>query len=149
MTPVTQSTESRGVSEQSSLTAFRPSVMYVCYYVADVDRALSFYTGLLGMQERLRIPLGNGVNEVVLAFPESKGPGVILMWDEKRAAPYDRGDAYSRLVVRVSDVNGATQALRSAGVSVVTEPTDAPGLRYSMVRDPDGYIVELLELKRA
>ena len=142
------SSQTTGASEESSLAAFRPSVMYVCYYVADVERALAFYTGRLGMKEQLRTPLGNGVNEIVLAFPESKGSGVILMWDEKRTAPYDRGDAYSRLVVRVSDANGATQALRNAGVPVVTEPTDAPGLRYAMVRDPDGYIVELLELKR-
>ena len=122
--------------------------MYVCYHVADIDRALSFYVGKLGLREQLRIPLGNGLNEVVLAFPDTKGSGVILMWDTKRTTPYALGDAYSRLVFRVSDVDGAIQALADLGVPIVTQPTDAPGLRYAMVKDPDGYVVELLQLKR-
>ena len=122
--------------------------MYVCYHVADIDRALSFYVGMLGLREQLRIPLGNGLNEVVLAFPDTKGSGVILMWDTKRATPYALGDGYSRLVLRISDVDGAIRALGDLGVPIVTQPTDAPGLRYAMVKDPDGYVVELLQLKR-
>jgi lactoylglutathione lyase len=100
------------------------------------------------MKEQLRIPLGKGLHEAVLGFPEAKGSGVILMWNTERTTPYKHGDAYNRLVLRVSDVDGATRVLREASVPVVTEPTDAPGLRYSMVRDPDGYVVELLQLKR-
>jgi catechol 2,3-dioxygenase-like lactoylglutathione lyase family enzyme len=123
-------------------------VLYVCYFVFDIERALAFYVGLLGMKEQLRIPLGKGLYEAVLAFPEAKGSGVILMWNTERTVPHTHGDAYNRLVLRVSDVDGATRVLREASVPVVTEPTDAPGLRYSMVRDPDGYVVELLQLKR-
>jgi len=147
---MTHSTEplAATTSKESPLGAFRLSVMHVCYYVADIDRALSFYVGKLGMKEQLRIPLGNGVNEVVLGFPDSKGSGVILMWDTKRTAPYERGDAYSRLVLRVSDVDGVIRALGDLDVPVVTRPTDAPGLRYAMVKDPDGYVVEFLQLKR-
>jgi lactoylglutathione lyase len=132
----------------SAFAALRPSVFYVCYYVSDVERALGFYVGLLGMQEQLRIPIGNGVFEVVLGFPETKGSGLILMWNTERTAPYAHGDAYNRLVLRVSDVDAATRVLRQSSVPIVKEPTDAPGLRYSMVRDPDGYVVELLQLKR-
>jgi lactoylglutathione lyase len=128
--------------------AFRPSVLYVCYFVSDIERALAFYVGLIGMKEQLRIPLGKGLFEAVLGFPEAKGSGVILMWNTERTTPYAHGDAYNRLVLRISDVDGATRVLREASVPVVTEPTDAPGLRYSMVRDPDGYVVELLQLKR-
>jgi lactoylglutathione lyase len=149
--PMAQSpTASSGPSAtQAAFGAFRPSVFCVCYYVADVERALAFYVGLLGMKEHLRIPVGNGVNEVVLGFPEAKGSGVILMWNTERTKPYTHGDSYNRLVLRVSDVDAATRVLQEASVPVVTEPTDAPGLRYSMVRDPDGYVVELLQLKRA
>jgi hypothetical protein len=45
-------------------------------------------------------------------------------------------------------VDGAIRALAELDVPVVTQPTDAPGLRYAMVKDPDGYVVEFLELKR-
>src|SRR2546428_14079016 len=92
---------SSAVSREAPLAAFKPSVMFACYYVADVERALSFYVGFLGMTEQLRFPIGNGVIEVVLGFPDAKGSGVILMWDEKRSAAYKHGDAYNRLVIRV------------------------------------------------
>jgi len=136
-------------SPGAPIAAFRPSVMFVAYYVADVERALSFYVGFLGMTEQLRFPIGNGVIEIVLGFPDVKGSNVILMWDEKRSTPYKHGDAYNRIVIRVSDVNAATAAARARGIPIVNEPADAPGLRFSIVRDPDGFLVEFLELKRA
>ena len=135
-------------TNDSALAAFRPSIMYTCYFVADIERSLAFYVGLLGMKEHLRIPIGGGVQEAVLGFPDTKGAGVILMWKADRNARYEHGNGYNRLVLRVSDVDGATSQLRSRGVPVEKEPTDAPGLRYSLVRDPDGYVVELLELRR-
>src|SRR5262245_35846070 len=136
-------------SAAAPLAALKPSLMFSCYHVADVDRALSFYIGFLGMTEQLRLPIGHGVVEVVLGFPDAKGSGVILMWDEKRATPYRHGDAYNRLVVRIFDVDAAAAAARARDIPIVNEPTDAPGLRFAVVRDPDGFLVEFLELKRA
>src|SRR5689334_20719151 len=102
---MTQSTSaSSGPSPSAdAFGAFRPGVLYVCYFVSDIERALAFYVGLLGMKEQLRIPLGKGLSEAVLGFPEAKGSGVILMWNTERSAPYTHGDAYNRLVLRVSD----------------------------------------------
>jgi lactoylglutathione lyase len=133
----------------SGFSAFRPRIAYVAYNVENVDRALGFYVGLLGMQEQMRFPIGGGVNEVVLAFPESKGSGLILMWKDTGAAPVVPGDGYSRFVIRVSDIDGAVAALTEAGVPLQTPPTDAGSLRFAMIRDPDGYLIELLQIKRA
>jgi catechol 2,3-dioxygenase-like lactoylglutathione lyase family enzyme len=60
----------------------------------------------------------------------------------------EHGNGYNRLVLRVSDVDAATREVRARGVRIEKEPTDAPGLRYSLLRDPDGYVIELLELRR-
>ena len=131
-----------------SLDAFRPRIAFVTYNVADVDRALAFYVGLLGMQEQMRFPIGGGVNEVVLGFPDSKGSGLILMFKDAPSPPVVHGDGYSRFVIRVSDIDAAVAALVERGVSLQTPPTDAGSLRFAMIRDPDGYLIELLQVKR-
>jgi len=115
---------------------------------ADIDRALAFYVGVLGLKEQMRIPLGGDEHEVVLSFPEGKGGGLILMWNTKRATPYSVGDGYSRFILNVSDVDGAVAQLTAQAVRIVSPPTNAGPMRYAMVADPDGYVIELLQLKR-
>ena len=135
-------------SASEGLNALRPRMSYVAYHVSDVERALAFYGTVLGMKEQMRLDLGGGVHEVVLTFPEAPAVGLILMWNEKRTEPYRLGDGYSRLVVRVSDVDAAMELLARHGVVVVKPATDAGSLRYSLVNDPDGYVVEFLQFKR-
>jgi catechol 2,3-dioxygenase-like lactoylglutathione lyase family enzyme len=148
---MTMATDSAGTDSNQrapGLNAFRPRIAYVTYNVEDVDRALAFYVGVLGMQEQARFPIGGGVNEVVLTFPDSKASSLVLMFKDERAAPVVHGDGYSRFVVRVSDLDGAVAALVERGVRLQTSPTDVGSLRYAMIRDPDGYLIELLQFKR-
>jgi catechol 2,3-dioxygenase-like lactoylglutathione lyase family enzyme len=135
-------------TEAQDLNALKPRVAYVAYHVADIDRALAFYVGVLGLKEQLRMPLGNGEQEVVLAFPENKGAGVILMWNTERKTPYQSGDGYSRIVMTVSDLDAAMALLARHDTRIATPPTDAGPMRYAIALDPDGYSIELLQLKR-
>jgi lactoylglutathione lyase len=130
-----------------NLTAFKPQVLHVAYHVADIERALGFYTGVLGLKETLRLPLGNNLSEVILAFPDSKSAGVILMWntDRPKTTPIEIGQGYSRFVLRVSDVEGAFAHLVKHEAPVVTPVTTYGNLKFAMVKDPDGYVIELLE----
>jgi catechol 2,3-dioxygenase-like lactoylglutathione lyase family enzyme len=130
------------------LNALRPRVAYVAYHVNDIDRALAFYVGVLGMKEQMRMPLGNGEQEVVLAFPESKGAGVILMWNTERKTPYQPGDGYNRFVLTVSDLDAAMALLARHDTRITKSPTDAGSMRYAIAVDPDGYSIELLQFKR-
>jgi lactoylglutathione lyase len=135
-------------SAAAGLNAFKPRILHTAYFVADIERSLEFYRDVLGMTEQQRFELGAGVKEVVLAFPESKGAGIILMWNTNRTALYQIGDGYSRVVLMVADLEASVRHLRSHGVIVTKEPTDAQGLRYCIVKDPDGYGIELLQLTR-
>ena len=130
------------------LAAFMPNITYVCYFVKDVERAVAFYVGALGMVEHMRLNIGNGEHEVVLGFPGSKSAGLILMWREGRQEPYPRGEGYSRFIIRVSNVDGAVAELGQRGVKIQKPPTDAGPLRYAMIEDPEGYVIELLQIRR-
>ena len=128
--------------------AFRPRVSHIAYFVADIDRALAFYVGTLGLKEQLRLPLGKGVHEVVLGYPDNKGAGLILMWNTAKTAPYPLGEGYSRFVLNVSDLDAALAYLVAKDVKVTQSATQAGSMKYAFVQDPDGYTVELLQIVR-
>lgn len=130
-----------------NFNALKPRILYVGYHVNDIERALAFYVGALGMKEQLRLPLGKGEHEVVLGFPESKSAGLVLMWNTERKTPYVPGDAYSRFVLSVSDIDAALQHLAKHGATPALPVTDAGKFRYAIVKDPDGYLIELLQTK--
>jgi lactoylglutathione lyase len=142
----TSTTES---DSAAGLQAFKPRIQHIAYYVSDIERALAFYVGVLGLKEQLRLPLGKGLHEVVLGYPDGKGVGLILMWNTDRTTPYQLGDAYSRFVVNVSDVDGALQYLVEKDTKVVQKTTQAGAFKYALVKDPDGYVIELLQIVRA
>ncbi|MDD9971060.1 MAG: VOC family protein [Myxococcales bacterium] len=140
----------RQATETASLSAFRPRVLYTAYHVQDLDKAVAFYTDVLGLQQRMRFELPSGEWECVLEYPESKGSGVILMWNPKSTGKPDLGDGYSRLVFKVSDLDAAVELLRSRDARITTPPTDTPmGLRYALFQDPDGYTIELMQLGKS
>lgn len=142
-------TAATAASPASGLNAFRPRILHTAYFVADIERSMQFYCSVLGMKEQQRFDLGEGVQEVILAFPDSKGAGVILMWNTQRKAAYQYGDSYSRFVMMVSDLDAAMKHLTDNGVTISKALTDIGALRYCMIKDPDGYTIEVLQLKRS
>lgn len=135
-------------AQAGGLNPLKPRILHTAYFVADIDRALAFYTGVLGMEKLDIFDLPEGVKEVVLRFPESKGAGVILMWNTTRNVTYTPGNRYSRFVMMVADLDAAVAQLRAQAVKFTSGIVDAGQLRYSMIEDPDGYAIELVQFKR-
>lgn len=134
--------------ELRGLLPFEPRVGMVSYRVADIERSLGFYVDVLGMTERARFQgVGPDERELVLTYPGTRGAWVMLMWNVTRSQPYSRGDGYSRFTITVRDVTAALNYLVVHDVPVVVPETDANDVRYAVVRDPDGYMIELLQLK--
>lgn len=119
---------------------------YVVLVVGDLDRALDFYTGILG-----------------LALGHRSGPFAQLDTGRTRVALYERHamaatigrerirrpdpDAPAfELGFKVADVDLAFSEVTEAGAAPVTPPTDRPwGQRTAYVRDPDGHLVEFAQ----
>ena len=118
---------------------------YVVLVVDDLDRALAFYSDLLGL------PLGH-----------RSGPFAQLATGVTRVSLYERSAMAStlgrdldppspdapgfELGFKVDDCDGAYQELVAAGATSAVPPTDrAWGQRTAYVRDPDGHLVELAQ----
>jgi len=113
--------------------------------VADLDRSADFYTRGLGLQEKGKYDLGH-MHEVRVGT-EADAVSILLIKHTARSEAPDIGTGYEKIVLVCEDVPGAYErALAEGGTSEVEPRTiEAMGLTVAVVRDPDGYKVELVE----
>jgi catechol 2,3-dioxygenase-like lactoylglutathione lyase family enzyme len=115
--------------------------------VADVERSVRFYTGLLGFGVEATYadpPYATlTLNGVRLSLAEQghaapDRPGV------RMTALQDRSEAPVVLVLEVADARAVHRALAADGATFLADPYEPPwgGCRFFVV-DPDGYLVEL------
>ena len=66
---------------------------------------------------------------------------------------YELGDAYGHIAIEVEDVYLACDAIKARGGEVVREAgpmkNSTSGTILAFVKDPDGYMIELLSPKRS
>jgi catechol 2,3-dioxygenase-like lactoylglutathione lyase family enzyme len=112
--------------------------------VADIDAALDFYTGTLGLTPGHRsgpyAQLDTGTCR--LAFYERAAMAATLGVAEDDVPAFEIG-------FKVDDVDAVYSELVRRGATAVMAPTDrAWGQRTAYLRDPDGHLVELAEDRR-
>lgn len=117
--------------------------------VADLDQAMAFYCGGLGLEEVSRVdnPAGR-FTLVFLAAPndveaarEKRAPTVELThnWDPE---PYAGGRNFGHLAYQVDDIYQTCQRLMDQGVTINRPPRDG---HMAFVRSPEGISIELLQ----
>jgi lactoylglutathione lyase len=110
-------------------------------WTADVDRSAAFYRDALGLTWRRRIG-----DRMIVA---GAGDGATLMLIPRPAglAGTDLGAGILKIVFTTGDVRELYQRALSCGATSVEEPTPRDGMPYTIgfVRDPDGYLLELIE----
>jgi glyoxylase I family protein len=126
-------------------------VNHVNVVVADMERSLAFYVGLLGMRVTFETHLtGDWIDEVVgltgvsarCVFCQPEGGGNALA----------NTHGLRHVALEVDDLNAWYAKLTAAGVEAVSPPVTVPfrivdGIqkRLCYLRDPDGVIIELCE----
>lgn len=124
-------------------------LLHTMLRVRDLDRALAFYVGQLGMRLLRRQDFLEG--RFTLAFvgygPEAEQAVLELThnWGDHH---YELGSAFGHVAIGVADVRQATEWLSRAGVAVTRPPgplNGSPGETIAFVEDPDGYRVELID----
>ncbi|WP_181704106.1 VOC family protein [Chthonobacter albigriseus] len=117
--------------------------------VRDIDEALDFYCGKMGMVEVRRSESQQGrFTLIFLAAPEDvdaartgAAPLVELTynWDPE---VYGEGRNFGHLAYEVDDIYATCQRLMDAGVTINRPPRDG---RMAFVRSPDNISIELLQ----
>jgi lactoylglutathione lyase len=153
------------VAQESEL--FSKTTIDLGVVVSDVDKAVKFYTEAIGFQQRpgFQVPgdfskdagltsgpmldikvlaLGDGDNATLLKLMHV--PGVESKKSDNAVIHSQLGFSY--LTIHVHDMNASLEKLKEAGVKTVAKtPIEipfAPGVYLTIVRDPDGNLVELV-----
>jgi lactoylglutathione lyase len=116
--------------------------------VGDLQRAIDFYTQVLGMQ--LLRKTENPDYKYTLAFvgygknPEHAEIELTYNWG---VDSYEQGTAFGHLALGVPDVYAACEKIKAAGGKVTREagPVKGGNTVIAFVTDPDGYKIELIE----
>ncbi len=125
-------------------------ILHTMLRVGNLDRALAFYTEVLGMRQLRRADYPDG--RFTLAFvgygDESENAVLELThnWD---TTTYEIGSGYGHVAIEVDDAYKACEEIKRRGGVVVREagPMKHGTTVIAFVQDPDGYKVELIQKK--
>ena len=108
----------------------------VCVTVTDTDRAIEFYTGKLGFEKVVDVPMGPDQRWVEVAISGAETTIALAPPPPGQEA----GGSQTGFILDTSDVDGAHAVLKAAGVDVDDEVTRFGGPVPPMfwLRDPDG-----------
>ena len=117
--------------------------------VTDLEKTLHFYVDILGMKilRQNEYPEGRFTNTFIGYQGEDEGTTIELTWNWDQKEPYDRGNGWGHIALKVSDVYATSEYLKSHGVEFTKEPSPMKnGTRIlAFIKDPDGYPIELNE----
>ncbi|MBK7005966.1 MAG: lactoylglutathione lyase [Burkholderiales bacterium] len=123
-------------------------ILHTMLRVGDLQRAIDFYTHVLGMQLLRRSE--NPEYRYSLAFlgygsnPEHAELELTYNWG---VDSYDLGTAYGHIALGVPDAYAAVEKIKQAGGNVTREagPVKGGSTVIAFVTDPDGYKIELIQ----
>jgi len=122
-------------------------------YVTDQDEAKTFYTEVLGFEERKDIPMGDGFRWVTIGHPSQPELDVTLMvpgppLDDQMADAVRRSLASGSMGgfgLTTDDCRKSYEELTAKGVVFVQEPADRPYGVEAVMRDNSGNWLVLVE----
>ena len=138
-------------------------IQHTAISTQDLDRALGFYRDLIGFEVESDFPVeGNAGADAILGLDGTKFRVVMLRLGESRIELFqfhapnpaksnptrpvcDHG--ITHICLRVTDIRAEYERLAAAGVRFHCPPIDAGGQTATYMRDPDGNVVELLEVR--
>jgi catechol 2,3-dioxygenase-like lactoylglutathione lyase family enzyme len=115
--------------------------------VDDQDKALRFYTEILGFEKKTEIPLGEHRWLTVVSPDDPDGVELVLEPDEHPAArPFKQAlvtDGIPFTSFAVADVHAETERLRALGVTFTQEPLQMGPVTTAVLDDTCGNLIQI------
>lgn len=123
-------------------------LLHTRYRVSDLEKTVSFYKDVLGLEEIRRTTSGRGSQLVFLKAPESEETIELCKFDE--SGPVVVGPDLTHLAFEVDDIDAFAKHAEKHGYPLSDGPHRNPnGSAIAFVDAPEGYEVELIQHARA
>ncbi len=125
------------------------ALIHTMLRILDEDRSLAFYRAL-GFEETSRKRVGGDTATVIFLALPGDGDRLELTLNDGRTEPYELGEAYGHIALSVDDMDAELAALAAKGIAPEKPPyaSRPGGSTICFIRDPDGYRIELVEIRR-
>ncbi|GIF74010.1 VOC family protein [Asanoa siamensis] len=118
-------------------------------FVDDQEKALRFYTDVLGFKEKVNVPLGEHRWVTVVSPEDPDGTELVLEPDEHPAAkPFKTALAEDGIPVTsfaVDDVRAEYERLRARGVQFTQPPTEMGPVTTATLDDTCGNLIQIAQ----
>jgi len=124
---------------------------YTGIRVRDLDKAIDFFTKLLGMKVQVRIPAPWNKGEFVNLVSSDKKHWLELNWyadNSPVAGPFSTGDQLDHLGFEVDDFEGALKRLNDAGYPTIMGPRKAGEWEFAFVKGVDDVWLDVYKITR-
>ncbi len=118
-------------------------------FVDDQDKALHFYTGVLGFEKKTDVPLGEHRWLTVVSGEEPNGTELVLEPDAHPAVkPFKEAlvsDGIPFASFAVDDINAEFDRLRTLGVGFTQEPVEMGPVITAVFDDTCGNLIQIAQ----
>jgi lactoylglutathione lyase len=125
-------------------------LLHTMIRVTDMDKSIDFYTNIFGMQllRKKEFPEGKFTLAFV-GYGSEEENAVIELTHNWETDSYDMGNAFGHIAIGVDDAYKACDEITAKGGDVVRPAGPMKGTTtvIAFVKDPDGYMIELIEGK--
>ena len=120
--------------------------LLTAYRVRDLARSLAWY-GQVGFREIGRVSAGDGTVRAMLNLPGDGDAVTLELVDDGGRQPVAPGTGFSHIAVQVDNLVATLAELAAQGVAFgePQRPGGEDGPRTCLLRDPDGYRLELVQ----
>ena len=119
-------------------------IVYTSMFVSDQDRALDFYTNVLGFEQGVDNPTPDGPRFLTVAVAGQDFQLVLWPGTPGQAQPV-QGRIPAAYTIGTGDIRKAVAALESRGVKFETGILEYPWGYIAVFQDPDGNRLQLRE----
>ena len=120
--------------------------------IDDYDKALKFYTEVMGFQLKRDMPLGDGARWITVVSPEEPD-GVELLLEPNSGYPAMKAlkeslvkDGIPYTAFQVNDIQSEYERMKSLGVQFTMEPTNMGMTTAAVLDDTCGNLIQIYQM---
>lgn len=140
------------LAEEAQKDRGRMKIKLTSVFVSDQEKALKFYTEVLGFVKKADVPLGKFKWLTVVSADEPNGTELLLEPNDNPAAKTYQEAIFKQGIpaaaFAVEDIQKEFQRMKKLGVNFKTEPTNMGPVTIAVFNDTCGNLIQIIQAQK-